>query len=131
VGLPAVVLFAIVFVWTPPHFWALALRYQRDYAAAGVPMLPVVAGRATAVRHIVLYSLALVAISLVLWPVARTGVLYPICALALGGVFVARALRLRRSASSAAAMSLFRYSIVYLGLLFLSVGLDTLLRFGP
>jgi protoheme IX farnesyltransferase len=130
VGLPAVVLFAIVFVWTPPHFWALALRYQRDYEAAGVPMLPVVAGRATAVRHIVAYSLILVAVSLVLWPVARTGVLYPICALTLGGVFMARALRLRRSGSTAAAMSLFRYSVVYLGLLFVSVGVDTLLRFG-
>jgi protoheme IX farnesyltransferase len=130
VGFPAVVLFAIVFLWTPPHFWALALRYQRDYATAGVPMLPVVAGRATAVRHILVYSLVLVGVSLVLWPVAPTGVLYPICALTLGGVFVARALRLRRSGSTAAAMSLFRYSVVYLGLLFVSVGVDTLLRFG-
>jgi heme o synthase len=130
VGFPAVVLFAIVFLWTPPHFWALALRYQRDYATAGVPMLPVVAGRATAVKHILVYSLVLVGVSLVLWPVAPTGVLYPICALTLGGVFVARALRLRRSGSTAAAMSLFRYSVVYLGLLFVSVGVDTLLRFG-
>lgn len=130
VGLSAVVLFAIVFVWTPPHFWALALRYQRDYAAAGVPMLPVVAGRATAVRHIVAYSLALVAVSLILWPVAGTGLLYPICAITLGGMFVARALRLRRSGTTAAAMGLFRYSVVYLGLLFVSVGVDTLLRFG-
>jgi protoheme IX farnesyltransferase len=130
VGLPAVVLFAVVFVWTPPHFWALALRYRRDYAAAGVPMLPVVAGRATAMRHIVVYSVALVAVSLVLWPVARTGALYPLCALALGVVFVLRALRLRRLESTAAAMSLFRYSVVYLGLLFVSVGLDTLLRYG-
>jgi protoheme IX farnesyltransferase len=130
VGFPAVVLFAIVFLWTPPHFWALALRYQRDYATAGVPMLPVVAGRATAVRHILVYSLVLVGVSLALWPVAPTGVLYPICALTLGGVFVARALRLRRSGSTAAAMSLFRYSVVYLGLLFVSVGVDTLLRFG-
>jgi protoheme IX farnesyltransferase len=69
-------------------------------------------------------------VSLVLWPVAHTGLLYPICAITLGGVFVARALRLRRSGSTAAAMSLFRYSVVYLGLLFVSVGLDTLLRFG-
>jgi protoheme IX farnesyltransferase len=130
VGLPAVVLFAVVFLWTPPHFWALALRYRRDYAAAGIPMLPVVAGRTAAVRHIVGYSLVLVAVSLVLWPVARTGVLYPACALVLGAVFVARALRLRRSGTTAAAMSLFRYSVVYLGLLFVSVGVDTLLRFG-
>jgi protoheme IX farnesyltransferase len=130
VGLPAVVLFAVVFLWTPPHFWALALRYQRDYAAAGVPMLPVVAGRVAAVRHILVYSVVLVAVSLVLWPVADTGILYPICALVLGAVFVARALRLRRTGTTAAAMSLFRYSVVYLGLLFVSVGLDTLLRFG-
>jgi protoheme IX farnesyltransferase len=130
VGLPAVVLFAMVFTWTPPHFWALALRYQRDYAAAGVPMLPVVAGPATAMRYIVVYSVAVVAVSLVLWPVAHTGLVYPVCALVLGTMFVARALRLRRSGTTAAAMSLFRYSIVYLGLLFVSVGLDTLLRFG-
>jgi len=131
VGLSALSLFAIVFVWTPPHFWALALRYERDYAAAGVPMLPVVAGGAATVRSIVAYSFVLVATSLLLWPVASTGPVYPLVALALGGLFIARAIRLRRSRTATAAMSLFRYSVVYLGTLFATVAADTLLRFGP
>jgi protoheme IX farnesyltransferase len=129
VGMPAVVLFAIVFIWTPPHFWALALRYRRDYQAARVPMLPVVSGRETTIRHIVAYSVVLVATSLVLHPVARLGPLYLISALVLGAVFVARAIRLRTG--TAAAIGLFRYSILYLALLFLAVAIDTLLRFGP
>ena len=73
VGLPALVLFAIVFYWTPPHFWALALRYRGDYAAAKVPMLPVVRGEAETARQIVLYTIALVAVSLLLFPAARHG----------------------------------------------------------
>src|SRR6266550_2315669 len=76
IGLPAVVLFAIVFVWTPPHFWALAMRYERDYAAAGIPMLPVVSGREATTRQILWYSLVLVAASVVLYPVAHMGLLY-------------------------------------------------------
>lgn len=126
----AVVLFAIVFTWTPPHFWALSLRYRKDYAAAGIPMLPVVAGSEATLRHIVVYSVILVGTSLLLWPVAPTGLLYPAAALVLGGVFVARAAHLRRSGTAGAAMSLFRYSIAYLALLFLAVGLDTVIRFG-
>jgi protoheme IX farnesyltransferase len=129
VGLPAVVLFAIVFVWTPPHFWALALRYQRDYEAAHVPMLPVVAGTEATIRHIVAYSVALVGTSLALVPVAPMGPLYLISALVLGGVFVARAIPLHRG-GIAKAIGLFRYSIVYLALLFLAVAIDTLVRFG-
>ncbi len=131
VGWPAVVLFAIVFVWTPPHFWALSLRYRNDYALARVPMLPVVAGREVTTRQILVYSVVLVAVSLLLWPVARTGLLYPAAALALGGMFVARAARLRAKGTTAAAMSLFRYSIVYLALLFGFVALDTLFRIVP
>jgi protoheme IX farnesyltransferase len=131
VGWPAVVLFAIVFVWTPPHFWALSLRYRSDYAIAGVPMLPVVAGRVVTTRQILAYSVVLLAVSLVLWPVAHTGLLYPAAALALGGIFVARAARLRAKGTTAAAMSLFRYSIVYLALLFGFVALDTLFRIVP
>jgi heme o synthase len=130
VGWPAVVLFAIVFVWTPPHFWALSLRYRGDYALARVPMLPVVAGREVTTRQILVYSVVLVAVSLVLWPVGHTGWLYPAAALVLGGLFVARAVHLRRTGTTAAAMSLFRYSIVYLALLFGSVALDTLVRIG-
>jgi len=131
VGWPAVVLFAIVFVWTPPHFWALSLRYRNDYALARVPMLPVVAGREVTTRQILVYSVVLVGVSLLLWPVARTGFLYPAAALALGGIFVARAVRLRAKGTTAAAMSLFRYSIVYLALLFGFVALDTLFRIVP
>jgi protoheme IX farnesyltransferase len=130
VGLPALLLFVVVFVWTPPHFWALSLRYQRDYAAAGVPMLPVVSGTEATTRAIVGYSFVLVATSAAVWPAAGTGLLYPVSALALGGVFLARALRLRRTGTAAAAMSLFRYSVAYLALLFAAVAVDTLLRFG-
>jgi protoheme IX farnesyltransferase len=128
---PAVVLFAIVFVWTPPHFWALSLRYRRDYAAAGVPMLPVVAGDEVTVRQILVYSWVLVGVSLILWPVARTGLIYPAAAVALGGIFLARAMHLRARRTTAAAMSLFRFSIAYLALLFGAVALDTLVRLGP
>ena len=130
VGWPAVVLFAIVFLWTPPHFWALSLRYQRDYRAAGVPMLPVVVGPVAATRSIVRYSFVLVAITLVLWPVAHTELIYPLLAALLGALFILRALRLRSAGTIAVAMSLFRYSIVYLALLFGAVALDTLVKYG-
>jgi protoheme IX farnesyltransferase len=128
---PAVVLFAIVFVWTPPHFWALSLRYRRDYAAAGVPMLPVVAGDEVTVRQILVYSWVLVGVSLILWPVARTGLIYPAAAFVLGGIFLAKAMHLRARRTTAAAMSLFRFSIAYLALMFGAVALDTLVRLGP
>jgi protoheme IX farnesyltransferase len=125
---PAAVLFAIVFVWTPPHFWALSLRYQGDYAKARVPMLPVVAGREVTTQQILAYSVVLVGVSLVLWPVASTGLIYPIAALSLGAMFVAKAAHLQARGTTAAAMSLFRYSIVYLALLFGAVALDTLVK---
>ena len=127
-GAPAAVLFSIVFFWTPPHFWALAMRYRSDYASAGVPMLPVVAGPQETCRQIFLYSLVLLATSLVLYPVAGMGLLYLAAALALGAAFVVRALRLKRQGGTAAAMELFRYSIVYLALLFLAVALDALVQ---
>ena len=130
VGVPALVMFAIVFVWTPPHFWALALRYERDYAAAGVPMLPVVAGRATTARQIVGYSLVLVAVSVALWPLGHLGPVYLASALVLGAVFVARAMPLLREASPKAAMGLFKYSIAYLALLFGAVAADVMARRG-
>ena len=129
VGIPALVLFAIVFYWTPPHFWALALRYRGDYAAAGVPMLPVVRGEAETARQIVLYSLILVGVSLLLWPAAGMGLIYVTAAVGLGAVFVIYALRLRRDAANGrAAIGLFRYSISYLTLLFVAVALDALVR---
>ncbi len=124
VALPAWVLFAIVFVWTPPHFWALALRYRSDYAAAGVPMMPVVRGEEETRRQILLYSLVLFATTLVLYPVAHMGPLYLASAVVLGGVFVYKALRLWRERTPALAVSLFQFSIAYLALLFAAVAAD-------
>jgi protoheme IX farnesyltransferase len=129
VAAPAWILFAIVFVWTPPHFWALAIRYAGDYAAAGVPMLPVVRGEQETRRQILLYSLALFAATLLLVPVGHMGAVYTATAIVLGGVFVWRALRLWRGAAPGDAVRLFRYSIVYLGLLFASVAIDAVLPF--
>jgi protoheme IX farnesyltransferase len=131
VGIPALILFALVFYWTPPHFWALALRIRRDYAAAGVPMLPVVRGIPETTRQIGLYTVLMVAISLVLWPVARMGVVYLAAAIGLGAVFLWQAYGLwRRGASEEAstqgAVRLYRYSISYLSLLFLAIAVDSL-----
>jgi protoheme IX farnesyltransferase len=130
VGMPAAVLFVIVFLWTPPHFWALAMRYERDYAAAGIPMLPVVAGTTVATRQIWWYSVVLVAATLALYPVADMGPLYLGASLALGAVFLVRAWRLLREATPKAAMGLFKYSILYLALLFAAVAADALARNG-
>ena len=129
VGLPALVLFGIVFYWTPPHFWALALRYRGDYEAAHVPMLPVVRGEAETARQIVLYTVALVGVSLLLLPAAGMGWIYLVAAVVLGGFFLWGALRLRADAANGrAAIRLFRYSISYLTLLFAAVAVDALLR---
>ncbi|MGH2357952.1 MAG: heme o synthase [Candidatus Limnocylindria bacterium] len=129
IEVPALVLFAIVFYWTPPHFWALALRYRGDYAAAGVPMLPVVRGEAETARQIVVYSIVLVAVSLLLLPTAGMGLIYLAAAALLGAVFVWRALHLWRDAADGrAAIGLFRYSISYLTLLFAAVAVDALVR---
>ncbi|HEX2766118.1 MAG TPA: heme o synthase [Candidatus Limnocylindria bacterium] len=129
IGLPALVLFAIVFYWTPPHFWALALRYRGDYAAARVPMLPVVRGEAETARQIVLYTIALVAVSLLLLPVAGMGWIYLVAAVGLGVAYVIAAFRLLADAADGrAAIRLFRYSISYLTLLFAAVAADALLR---
>jgi protoheme IX farnesyltransferase len=131
---PPVVLFMVVFLWTPPHFWALALRFRDDYAAAGVPMLPVVAGPDVVARRIVGYSWALVAASLLLVPVAGMGWLYAGVAVVLGAVFLREAYRLlgavRRGLRGPALepMRLFHWSIRYLTLLFLAVALDPFLR---
>ena len=129
VEVPALVLFAIVFYWTPPHFWALALRYRGDYEAARVPMLPVVRGEAETARQILLYSVLLVVVSLLLLPAARMGVLYAVTAVVLGLAFVWYALRIQRNATDGrAAISLFRFSISYLTLLFAAVAADALFR---
>jgi protoheme IX farnesyltransferase len=131
VGVPAWILFAIVFVWTPPHFWALAMRYSGDYAAAGIPMLPVVRGPEETRKQILLYSLVLFGTSLLLVPFGDMGAIYAGAAVALGGWFVWRALRLWRGSSPAESMRLFRFSIVYLGLLFAAVAVDAALPFAP
>jgi protoheme IX farnesyltransferase len=123
----ALVLFGIVVLWTPPHFWALALLYRSDYERAGVPMLPVVRGTAETKRQILLYSIVLVAATLVLAPIAGMGFLYLGSALLLGGGFLGFALRLWRDATPKASRALFVYSLVYLGLLFGAMGLDQLL----
>jgi protoheme IX farnesyltransferase len=130
VGAPALILFALVFYWTPPHFWALSLRIRKDYAAAGVPMLPVVRGIPETTRQIALYTILMVAISLILWPVARMGLLYLGAAVGLGAVFIWQAYRLwqrgaSEEASTRGAIQLYRYSISYLSLLFLAVAVDT------
>jgi protoheme IX farnesyltransferase len=129
VEVPALILFGIVFYWTPPHFWALALRYRGDYAAANVPMLPVVRGEVETARQIVIYTILLVAVSLILLPVAGMGWIYLVASVGLGALFVLYALRIRRDASSGrAAIELFRFSISYLTLLFAAVAVDTLIR---
>jgi protoheme IX farnesyltransferase len=125
VGVPALLLFAIVFVWTPPHFWALALLIKENYAKARVPMLPVVKGDRETARQIVVYSLALVAVTLLPWGFGGAGPFYVVCALALGAVFVWLAERLRRDISARRAVLLFHYSLMYLGLLFAALALDT------
>jgi protoheme IX farnesyltransferase len=117
------ILFGIVFCWTPPHFWALAMRYKDDYANAGVPMLPVVIGEQRTTWHILGYSLLLTAVSLLLWPVAPTGMLYPIAALILGLYFIVEAVRLIRQPDRS--MELFRYSTIYLAVLFAMIWVDT------
>ena len=131
VGIPALLLFAIVFYWTPPHFWALSLRIRKDYAAANVPMLPVVKGIPETTRQIGLYTILMVAISLVLWAVARMGAIYLVAAVALGAIFLWQAYKLWRrgsseEASTAGAIALYKYSISYLSLLFLAVAIDAL-----
>jgi protoheme IX farnesyltransferase len=128
VDAPAWVLFAIVFCWTPPHFWALALRYQEDYAAAGIPMLPVVSGIANAVRQIIIYSVLVVAITLLLFQFEAMGVFYFVAAVGLGAAFVWQALTLRRDTTPQRAMRLFTFSNTYLALLFAAIAVDTLIR---
>jgi protoheme IX farnesyltransferase len=123
---PAIVLFVVVFLWTPPHFWALATRMRDDYAAASVPMLPVVRGEDEARRQIFLYSLVLFAATLVLVPVASMGPIYLGTAVVLGGSFVFRALRLWREPSEARAWALFKFSVLYLGALFAAIAIDAL-----
>jgi protoheme IX farnesyltransferase len=127
-GWPAVLLFAVVFCWTPAHFWALALRYRDDYAAAHIPMLPVVAGAAPAANQILAYAVVVVALTLVLPFVASTGLLYLVAAVGLGLVLIVQAARLRLDATPARAISFFSLSNTYLAALFAAVAVDVFLR---
>lgn len=123
--LAAWLLFAIVFAWTPPHFWALALRYREDYQRADVPMLPVVVGVAATTRSILRYTGVLVLLTLAVAPIAGLSVFYLVAAVALGGWFMVEALRLHRD--PARAMALFRYSTVYLATLFAVMLVDVVI----
>ena len=123
-ALPALWLFLIVFFWTPPHFWALAILLKENYAAARVPMLPVVRGVRATTKQIVLYSVALVALSGAPFLAGTFGVAYLAAALLLGGLFLALAVRLRRATTPRRAALLFHYSLLYLALLFVAMAID-------
>jgi protoheme IX farnesyltransferase len=127
---PPVLLFAVIFVWTPPHFWALAIRYKDDYAAADVPMLPVVASLHTVGVRILLYTLVLWGVSLAFSPVAGMGALYLAVAIVLGALFTWMAVGVVRHPDPARAMRLFGFSITYLTVLFAAMAVDQLVRTG-
>jgi protoheme IX farnesyltransferase len=120
-------MFAIIFAWTPPHFWALAIRYREDYARAEVPMLPVVASFDATAKRIVGYTVVLWATSLAFWPLGDMGTIYLAAAVALGAVFTWKAVKLARSHVPDSAMGLFKYSITYITLLFGAMAADQLL----
>ena len=127
VGVPAVILFAIIFLWTPPHFWALSIKYRDDYARASVPMLPVVATLESTKNQIFAYTLLLVPVSLALIATGTVGWIYGASAVVLGGMFIREAWRLRSNDAPGAAMGVFRASITYLALIFVAVGADQLI----
>jgi protoheme IX farnesyltransferase len=126
-ALPALWLFLIVFFWTPPHFWALALLIKENYAAAKVPMLPVVKGDRETVRQIVIYTVVLLAVTIAPFAAGSFGLVYLVAALALGGILLAGALALARAATKRNAALLFHYSLLYLALLFVAAALDPVL----
>ncbi len=132
-GWAPVVLFAVIFAWTPPHFWALAIRYRDEYASVDVPMLPAVASHKSTSRQITFYTVALWAISLVFAPIAHMGPIYIVAATGLGAAFLYYAVALQRSdandkQTTARAMRLFHYSITYVTLLFAVMAVDQLIR---
>ncbi len=121
-----IVLFAAMFFWTPPHFWALAIRYADDYRAANVPMLPAIVPLREAAKQMIVYTLALVASTLILVPVADLGVIYTVTAVALGAGFIGGSVALAERPTPAASMKLFAYSITYVTLLFGAMTVDVL-----
>lgn len=126
----AVVLFVVMFLWTPPHFWALAIRHVDEYRAAGVPMLPVVVPLDQAVRQMVAYTVALVIGTFVLIPVADLGWIYGIASVVLGVAFVGATVDLGRRPTPQRSMRVFAFSITYVTLLFAALTIDVLVRFG-
>ncbi len=129
-GWAPIVLFGVMFYWTPPHFWALAIKYREDYTAAGVPMLPsVVSTRETALR-IIYYTVVFIALTLVFAPVADMGIIYLVSAIVLGLVFLVLAFKLLRDQDTRSAMRLFGYSITYITLLFGAMVVDQLVHTG-
>jgi protoheme IX farnesyltransferase len=124
VSTEALLLFLIIFVWTPPHFWSLALYRTNDYARAGVPMLPVTHGRQYTALQVLLYTLILFATTLLPYVIRMSGMVYLVCALVLGGLFIAYAVRIYVAYSDAAAQKAFRYSIAYLAFLFAALLVD-------
>ena len=124
--LPALYMFTIVFFWTPPHFWALALLIETDYERAGIPMLPVVAGRETTVGNIFLYSIVLIALSLIFAATNAVGWVYLGAAALLGSVFLLLAWKLRQDSTASNARKLYLYSLLYLALLFVAMLVDSL-----
>jgi protoheme IX farnesyltransferase len=128
IGLAPIVLFAVIFIWTPPHFWALAIKYRDDYAAADVPMLPAVVPLETTARQIVLYSVVLWGASLLFGLVGDMGVIYWAAATILGAGFLWYAVALYEDRTAARAMQVFAYSISYVTLLFSAIAVDQLVR---
>jgi protoheme IX farnesyltransferase len=125
-----IVLFVAMFLWTPPHFWALAVKYADDYRAADVPMLPAVAPIESVIRQMIWYTIALVVTTLVLIPVADLGWIYGVTAVVLGAMFIGGTFALRKHPTPAASMRLFGFSITYVTVLFGAMTLDVLVRFG-
>jgi heme o synthase len=125
--LPALWLFLIVFFWTPPHFWALALLIRRDYEAARIPMLPIVRGERETARQIVAYSGILIAVTVVPFVWGPLGLVYLVAALLLGSAFMWLALELWRERTPRRAATLFHFSLLYLALLFVAMAVDPLL----
>jgi protoheme IX farnesyltransferase len=126
-SLEPLILFGIIFIWTPPHFWALALVKNDDYTRAGIPMMPVVAGAQSTINQIVAYSIVLAPFAVLPAVMGMTSIVYGVVASMLGLGFLGYALRLKREPSDANAMALFKYSILYLFLIFLALGLDAIL----
>jgi heme o synthase len=126
-GWAALVMFVVVFVWTPPHFWALALMIKEHYAKAGVPMLPVTRGDQETARQIVRYTVLLIAVTLAPVAFGTFGLVYGVAAAVLGALFAWYAIELRRTLERAAAVRLFHYSLLYLALLFIAMALDPII----